>query len=253
MSKRGAANQLTQDNWDREDGGEDGSGEEVITVPPMFCPHRVSHILGRCMEPGNGWRALPLGPKKSRWHSRPGHATATCAGRRPQPAAMNARCDEVASQESAQTHFLTELRRNRVSCSRTRGGKAEIPSPPPSSGIARSTPCSATPPRSQFRDCNCPASCHTPTAAALAETDCCAQDGEFKKAAPEEIAKRRIVKARRGGAAVPDGVSDPAAAVASAPGAGAKAGGFSWGAPAGLMCLKNSPGGTHEHFPRFDV
>lgn len=35
MSKRGAANQLTQDNWDRDDGGEDGSGEEVGTVPPI--------------------------------------------------------------------------------------------------------------------------------------------------------------------------------------------------------------------------
>lgn len=86
--------------------------------------------------------------------------------------------------------------------------------------------------------------CAISSAAAMAETRRCAQDGEFKKAAPEEIAKRRIVKARRGGAAVPEGVSDPAVASAAAPGAaesGAKAGGFSWGASRGEKCLQFQP------------
>ena len=59
------------------------------------------------------------------------------------------------------------------------------------------------------------------------------EGGEFKKAAPEEIAKRRIVKARRGGAVAPAAAtSDAAASTEASSTAKPAAGGFSWTTPA---------------------
>jgi hypothetical protein len=69
------------------------------------------------------------------------------------------------------------------------------------------------------------------------------EGGEFKKAAPEEIAKRRIVKARRGGAVAPAAAtSDAANADASAPSKPAVAP-FSWttSTAAKGMCTPEPP------------